>query len=274
MENRVCPLSEASEKEVFGGKAVNLCRLINLGYEVPAGFCLGVDSVEEAARSNLDLGTPLRQEIQTIWTSGLKEHGVAVRSSATVEDGVKISWAGQFTTELFIDSLDGLVSAIRSLIEGLKNENISYYQSATKSTGKPRLAIILQEMIEPRASGVTFTTNPNNGDENQMLIQSCFGVADPLVNGRITGDILVVNREGDILDKSVNPKPFKITRSGREELTDDIACSLSLRRKEIKKVAETSGQIADDFSRPQDIEWCIDVEGELNILQTRPITCL
>ena len=92
------------EKEylsVVGGKARGLDNLVREGFCVPPGFVL-VD---------VNLETDTEAAFQYYINSGLKK--VAVRSSASSEDGADFSFAGQFATVLNVDSKERFIDALR-----------------------------------------------------------------------------------------------------------------------------------------------------------------
>lgn len=207
--------SEASAKEV-GGKAAALLQLQAAGFRVPP-FVISPTDI----RSTIEqLGTPL-----------------AVRSSATAEDGVAVSFAGQFRSFLNLNTQEEVEHAITSCHDSLNEPSVREY--ACKHGVSPdslRMEVIVQRMIQPELAGVAFTVNPIDGSE-VVLIEAVAGLADELVCGRATA--------------LANDDP-RVQRS-RDEIEN------------------TARQIQRHFGVPQDIEFAIE-SGELWILQSRPIT--
>src|SRR5207249_3776182 len=109
-----------------------------------------------------------------------------------------------------------------------------------------------QRQIDAEVSGVLFTRSPNGTDD--LVIEYCAGLGDALVAGRIDPERLTVSRA----DLSVrNQAPNGILTI--EQVHDLARLALRLER---------------ELGGPQDIEWAIDREGQLWILQARPITIL
>lgn len=82
-----------------GGKAAGLARLLALGMPVPPGFCITAGASRTGDGS---VTGALRGEVEAAWER-LAADGdapVAVRSSATCEDGAEHSFAGQYVTAL------------------------------------------------------------------------------------------------------------------------------------------------------------------------------
>ncbi len=70
------------------------------------------------------------------------------------------------------------------------------------------MAIIVQEMINAKISGVLFTRNPLNRDtgENEFVINATFGLGEPLVSGRVSGDTFIIDKKITRLKNRLSPK--------------------------------------------------------------------
>ena len=88
VEIRIVPLSEAGGHLDVGGKAARLGELMRRGEHVPDGFSL-IGSGERAVSLALEAYRRMGSDTP-----------VAVRSSASAEDGTDASFAGQFETVL------------------------------------------------------------------------------------------------------------------------------------------------------------------------------
>ena len=64
---------------------------------------------------------------------------------------------------------------------------------------------------------------------------------------------------------------YREMRQERDTETDPVAGTSALTDSQIKKLAETALQLEHHFGQPQDIEWSFDHQGQLYILQSRPI---
>src|SRR5690606_12170264 len=162
---------------------------------------------------------------------------IAVRSSASVEDGGCVSFAGQFERVLNLNRLDEIEAAIDRCRASVRAPSVH------SSCHRHRLwaeqiwmDVIVQRMIRPGLAGVAFTVNPATGRE-EVVIEACEGVADALLSGH------------------------------RSPLRADQPL-LGQHRPDIEAVAR---QIQRFFGAPQDIEFAVE-DGRLYILQSRPIT--
>ena len=92
-----------------------------------------------------------------------------------------------------------------------------------------------------------------------MLIEYCAGSGDALVSGRANPGRVLVTMDGR--ERRVEASPED--RSDAESLLTDAV---------IFRLATAGREIASLFGSPQDIEWTIEADGTLWILQARPIT--
>ncbi|MEH0939125.1 PEP/pyruvate-binding domain-containing protein [Micromonospora psammae] len=240
---RVIALSEttADMVDLVGGKAAGLGELIRRGERVPAGFCV----TTEAYR----LGVLPREEILDAYRR-LGAGPVAVRSSATAEDLPDASFAGQQETVLDVTGAADLLAAITKCWDSLHNTRATAYRDARGVDHTAvRMAVVVQRMIAPDVAGVLFTANPVTGCRTEMLVDAAPGPGTTVVDGAATVDHY-------LLDGSAR---------------DEAGCVPPARLAELRAVGE---RLQRHFGRPQDVEWAIDRQGLLWLLQSRPITTL
>ncbi|MDQ2934560.1 MAG: PEP-utilizing enzyme [Chloroflexota bacterium] len=223
-----------------GGKAASLGELLAAGVRVPDGVVLtaGVGDMTEDER-----GTLVR--------AGGEELGIgpfAVRSSGIAEDGAERSYAGMYETMLDV-STDELTAAVERCLASAREARAAEYEPAST----PGMAVIIQRMVAPAAAGVALTADPINGDRSACVVTAVRGLGERLVSGAALGDEWLVR---DAVAKA---------RRQPERAID---------RGQAIGVANEARRIAVARATPQDIEWAIDAEGELWILQARPMTAL
>ncbi len=115
------------------------------------------------------------------------------------------------------------------------------------------MAVIVQRMVAAVAAGVALTADPITGDRHSCVITAVRGLGERLVSGANIGDEWVVADGG-------------VTARRQPERAID--------RDEALRVASEARRIAAAMGGPQDIEWAFDADGELWILQGRPMTAL
>src|SRR5688572_31227199 len=104
---KVVPFKKASERSLFGSKAVGLGDAARQGLPVPPGVALSGDLVEAVASEEAQAIADVANAI-----AGLTPP-FAVRSSAVDEDGAAASFAGQHLTVLNVHSIADVPGAVR-----------------------------------------------------------------------------------------------------------------------------------------------------------------
>jgi pyruvate,water dikinase len=241
----------------LGGKAGPLRQLAALGQPVWPGIVL-LPPHGAPAR----LPRPLLQQLHAALAAlPLAGSTLAVRSSAQEEDGTERSFAGQFRTLLHVPP-DGLESAILEVWNAAESGHLAQYRSLTSggtgSDPQPTLpAVLIQPMLPAVVAGVAFSADPVSGRRGVTLIQAVAGVAADLVAGRITGDRYSLDREGRILEHQPQRRGHPL-----------------LEPADLRRLSQLVRQLGQILGRPQDVEWALDGEGQLWLLQVRPITGL
>ncbi len=296
--------------EQIGGKALGLSWLQERGFRVPSTWVLDTHAfdlmieasgladlmadIEEATRHRLDwasvervlqsLEPVRRQAVETLLSAPLPK-GVcaaleplhrynrhwAVRSSATIEDGIAHSFAGQFNSFLFVPGGEPLIHAIRQVWASTLSENALHYR-IFHGTPMPRMAVILQPMgpitIRDR-SGVAFSQSPLPGEPG-VLIQATFGAGLTVV-GEGSGEIKCVNGTSvKTLGRTTTCAQVTAAAGGLQSvpqpanpvLPDVAAFELAL---QVQRVALLYG-------RPVDVEFFWPENDPPTLLQVRPIS--
>ncbi len=252
---------DKTDTNIFGGKAVNLGILIQSGFLVPDGFCVSVDGG--------DFATELSQ---------LKGKEFAIRSSATSEDSIGASFAGQYDTFLNIQRKD-VLKYVKKCQKSLNTKRAQEYRKI-KNITKAKMAVVVQEMIQSEVAGISFTVHPVTKDKNQMIIEACWGLGEAIVSGLITPDSYVINiGDWSIIDVSINVQKKMLIRdekNGANKWVDVISQKQDkqiLANKKIIELAKICKKIENHYQMPQDIEWALE-KNKFYITQSRPITTL
>jgi len=207
-----------------------------------------------------------------------KEVAVAVRSSATAEDLPGASFAGQQDTYLNVTG-QTLIQKVQRCWGSLFTPRAIFYR---KEKGfehtEVLISVAVQEMIDSKASGVMFTLEPVQGDRNKVVINASWGLGEAIVSGQITPDEYVVEKGTfRILDRKIFKKQKKIVydrRGGTKWATvpEKFQDAQALSDAAIVRLAQYGIQIENHYGAAQDIEWAIDKEDRMFILQARPET--
>jgi pyruvate,water dikinase len=203
---------------------------------------------------------------------------VAVRSSATTEDLADASFAGQQDSFVNVRGNEELIENIKKCFASLYTARATYYRNKKGYTKDPRLAAVIQRMINSEKSGVIFTENPAFKNNN-VVIEAVFGLGEGIVSGKITPDQYVVSRKDlKVVSESVSDKKIEIIRGEKEreetvKLPEKKSKARVLTNFEITRLAELALKLENHYHKPQDIEFAIEGDG-IYLVQTRAITTI
>jgi phosphohistidine swiveling domain-containing protein len=288
--------------ERLGGKGHHLARLAALAGErftvprfvvietgafdecVSSGRRWPSDESEANARARetaaAKIPEALRIEVATALASaGLENALLAVRSSASAEDSAARSFAGQFDSILGVAGGAGpLWDAVRRVWASAFNARAAAY-GGDPATGV-RMAVVIQEMVDPQVSGVAFSVDPVSGDRHTAVVSAVYGVGEGLVSGELDADNYRVRfgSGGPSVAREIAHKPsaVRLAASGGtrlEPVEEPLHDAAALDDEQAIAVARAACAIADASGTPQDVEWAIaGSPPRLVILQARPVT--
>lgn len=303
---------QALDSHDWGGKTINLLRLTAAGFAVPPLVAISaqvfrqlVDRHPDIRRllreldgprsGNLEAVAPqireafraaefppeLREKLfERLRVSQLLEASVAVRSSASDEDGADFSFAGMHDSFLFVHGFEQILVAVKNVWASAFQPRALAYRVENKiPLDRLGVSVIVQQMVEAQTSGVVFTINPANNRTDQLLISSVWGAGEGLVSGALPADTFVVDKSSGEVQAEVVEKPHCVELDRERKYgsrTVDVPVAQqtipTLANEQIQQVASVSQQIERHYRRPQDIEFCFDGSGKLFIVQTRPVT--
>ncbi len=202
---------------------------------------------------------------------------VSVRSSATAEDLEDSSFAGQQESFINVKGNPELIEKIKRCFSSIFTARSIYYRKKKGFEDLVGIAAIVQKMVNSDKSGVIFSKNPVNNDEN-VLIEAVFGQGEGIVSGKIKPDQHTISRDLEIIDEKISDKKIAIIRTAGGQtktiqLTPEKSSERVLKTYEVKQLAEYAIKLEDHYEKPQDIEFAVEGEN-IFILQTRPITTL
>jgi pyruvate,water dikinase len=139
------------------------------------------------------------------------------------------------------------------------------------------MAVVVQRMVFPQASGILFTADPVTGNRKVASVEASFGLGEALVSGLVNADSYTV-RDGEIVRKVVGSKRLAVVAepgggTRDQAIEPERQEQPALMDTQVVRLVELGRRIEAHFGRPQDIEWCLDDDG-FQIVQSRPITTL
>lgn len=311
----VLDLQEAGEVQaaIVGGKGAHLGGLLRIeGVHVPSGFCVTTyafrrivaeapsidDRLDQLSRVNPDdreairnLSSQIRQTIEgivipddlsTAIARALAPRGeqtaYAVRSSATAEDLPTASFAGQQDTYLNVVGPTAILQHVSRCWASLFTERaVTYRQRNGVDHRTVHMAVVVQQMVFPHASGVLFTADPVTGNRRVATVEASFGLGEALVSGLVNPDVFKV-RHGEVVVKAIAAKQravHALPAGGTREVAihSERQEQPALTDAQVVRLVQLGRRVEAHFGRPQDIEWC-QVDDGFQIVQSRPITTL
>jgi rifampicin phosphotransferase len=303
----ITELRESNDLKLFGGKAINLSRLMKADFNVPDGFVISTEAYEKFVKtSNLEkiikeslnnidissqksldeqseiiknsfLDSKMPEDISGEITENFKKFSgnFAVRSSATAEDLPTMSFAGLQDTYLNITP-DNVVETVKQCFASLWTSRATSYRFENKiEQSAVAISVIIQKIIHADVSGVLFTINPSNNCYDEIVINSNFGLGESVVAGSIVPDSITFDKHTkEIIEKKLGSKESIVIpkKDGdTEEIESDKTKDFSLTETQIKNLTEISVNIEKEYGMPMDIEWAVENDS-IFILQARPIT--
>ncbi|MFB7968430.1 MULTISPECIES: rifamycin-inactivating phosphotransferase [Streptomyces] len=311
----VLGLGEVGEDQagLVGGKGAHLGALSRVdGVRVPDGFCVTTEAfrrvVERApevdalldrlAGADPDDGQAVRavaaelrraveeavvpDDLAAGITGAVARLGegaaYAVRSSATAEDLPTASFAGQQDTYLNVVGPAEVLRHVSRCWASLFTERAVIYRRRNGIDDRSvRMAVVVQRMVVPDASGVLFTADPVTGHRRTATVDAGFGLGEALVSGLVNPDVFTV-RDGEVVARTIAVKQralHALPGGGTREVTVEPGQQErpALTDAQVVELVRLGRRIEDHFGRPQDIEWCLTDDG-FRIVQSRPITTL
>jgi rifampicin phosphotransferase len=269
------PERSAAIERLVGSKAWNLGLMTAAGLPVPEGFIVTQQAYRESAESG---SIAAADDLRSLVLAAYEELGdgmVAVRSSASGEDGVEHSFAGQQETILGVEGNDALLAAIERCWRSLQSDRAIAYRRANRlDDDAAAMAVVVQRLVPSEASGVLFTRNPLEPSGEQLLIEAAPGLGEAVVSGRVMPDRFHVRRDtGEIVDRQISIKRERLTAEGWLAIEPSRHGEPCLSDDQVARLAELAIKIEDYYGEPRDVEWAW-AEGRFHVLQARPITAL
>jgi pyruvate,water dikinase len=225
----------AEDPAAVGTKAACLARAARAGFPVAAGFVI---PISEGA----DDVEPTRDAWFVLSDGGRVP--LVVRSSSTLEDAADSSMAGRFLSRTNVVGWEPYVEACRAVRGSIRNV----------SPPAP-MAVLVQRQVASARGGVLFGVDPVTGARDHVVVESLRGSPVALVSGTASAERLVMSRRG------------RRVRAGSDD-------GDNLHRSDRRRLARLAIGLEEVFGGPQDVEWAIDPEDRLWLLQSRPVTAI
>lgn len=201
---------------------------------------------------------------------------VSMRSSAIGEDS-ELSYAGQYLTVLNVPA-DQVLTAYKDILASLYTPRaISYRLNKGIRDEDIAMSVVCLQMVDAVASGVMYSHHPFNVRDDNLLISAVWGLGPYAVDGVITPDTYrVAKTDLAILDQKVSCKAVQLVakpEAGLQEIPvpPELQDQPCLTPEQIKTLAGYGVRLEEHYDGPQDVEWALDRQGRLLVLQSRPL---
>ena len=203
----------------------------------------------------------------------------AVRSSCIGEDS-EHSFAGIYESYLGVPP-EEILDKYKEVIASTYSERaMEYRRNKGFLESEIAMAVGCQKMIQAKVSGVMYTLDPFNPEEEGCVIAATYGLGEGLVSGKRAGDKFYVSRTYpheligmDIIYKKnmsqLNLDTGKIEKMDVPDKDRDKPC---LTNEQIRKLVQIGMRLEKYFKYPQDIEFAFDMQNNLIILQSRQLS--
>ena len=223
----------------------------------------------EAAINEAYEGLCLQEDIRPL---------VAMRSSAVGED-LTLTFAGQYATYLNIPASE-LANRYKDIVASLFTPRaLFYYKNKGFKEEEMAMGVAVLPMINAKASGVLFTRQPDMADQEAVLINAVWGLGKYAVGGVINPDhyLVLYNPVGKIMEQRIPPKGVMLVNvpgGGVEEapVPLELVHAPCLNQDHLRQLVQWAATLEAHYQRPQDVEWALDQEDRLWLLQSRPLT--
>jgi len=236
------------------------------------------DQIRDLIRSSPvppDLAESIKQSCRDLRTRTGSER-FSMRSSAIGEDSF-LSFAGQYATFLNVRCRE-FVDRYRDILASKFTPKAIYYLlSHSLFESDLAMSVGCIEMVNAFASGVAYSRNPLDPDDGNVIVNSIYGLGRHLVDGTQNPDEFIISKTtGTISEVQISEKPTRLVireegGTADEPVPREDQNLPSVNGAALQLLTEYAIVLERHYGSPQDIEWAIDTDGRLYILQTRPL---
>lgn len=193
------------------------------------------------------------------------------------EDSVSNPFAGMSESFLYVTREQVCEKVKACWGSGFSQESLIYRQAQGMSLMGFSVAVGVQKMVFGERSFVLFTADPKTAARDQVIVAG-HGIGEGVVQERVPVDHYFVNGKTSEIRKDIANKAtqltideslgYGLTETAVEEALRETPC---LDDSQVQQLVEMGKRIETLFGLPQDIEGTFTSDGQLSILQSRPI---
>lgn len=244
----------------------------------PAGIVAVSEHIFQTMR-NVPVPESIQHALLAAWDDAFERPEstrAALRSSAISEDGI-LSFSGQYRTILGVKR-DSLNDAFREVLASLFSPRAIAYRI---HHGVPfehcAMGMACIEMVDSVASGVIFSRHPVEPLSDEMVLNAIWGLGAYAVDGIIEPDTWHIKPGSPprIVSCRIASKKVRLISDDFGKHEEPVPAELqrkpSLTVDQIQELAAIAMKLEAHYRHPQDVEWAVDKDGRVIILQSRPM---
>lgn len=204
---------------------------------------------------------------------------VSLRSSALGEDAAGTTFAGQFKSLLNVPP-ENLLDAYKEIVASKHTLHAMTYRLNRGIRDEDvAMCVGCMQLVDARAGGVMYSRNPLDVRDASVFINSVWGLPTAVVDGTTPTDLFVVSRGSGGLQLRERAVKHKTERSvpdegeglRRESVAEPLSGEASLTDAQALELSRLAERLEEAYGGPQDIEWAVDQQGQVFLLQCRPL---
>ncbi len=213
-------------------------------------------------------------ELENEFGTGIR---LAVRSSATGEDS-ESSFAGQHSTLLNVSSKN-IIHAYQKVVASTFNPRAVFYH---RSKGYRDIDVVMSVlclvMVDSLSSGVLYSVSPTDDSNNDICINANWGLGVSVVDGSMPTDFWQYSRTEQYIVRERIASKKQMLVMDRDQgikavpVPDNLQNKPCINASQMKTLADYGLRLEKHFGWPVDMEWTINQQGRVLILQSRPLT--
>ena len=234
--------------------------------------------------SELSLSAAQTSDILSAFDRHFPRHAlVAVRASTIghrleeSEDSADNPFAGMSETFLYVSREEVLEKVRHCWGSGFSEESLIYRHAQGMDLLGFSVGVAVQQMVMGQRSFVLFTVNPRTA-ARETVIAAGHGIGEGVVQDKVATDHYFVHGGSGEIRAEIVDKPEMLgldTAQGRglamHAVPEAMRCEPVLSAADIATLVQLGRRIEALFGAPQDIEGTFDAQGQVHVLQARPI---
>lgn len=245
-----------------------------------------LDSLSSELQSTVSLLSPSEETIESLKTIFSKDGRLIVRSSANVEDLAGMSAAGLYESipNVSLSDITSFGSAVARVWASLYTRRaILSRRVAGVPQRDAKMAILVQEMLEPELSFVLHTVSPSDHDTKVVEAEVAPGLGETLAAGtrgtpwRLSCDkfdtsvttLAFANFSEEMLVLNSGPADGEVVHLTVDYSKKPLSVDSTFRKQFGQRLAAIGQYLEQKFGSAQDVEGCM-VGEDIYIVQSRP----